>query len=166
MISDSTYEAIWDGLLEVCRYRRYAILCERKYRRLANTFRFALAISGIGTLASLVEIFEFLPAESISIFGTLISVFIVADLIFNPSKVAAQLTIINSKLSNFEGEYREIWEKTRANLIDDSEALERKSQLMQEIDDVCSLVDISVNDKYSEIAQTEAFQTEEARYAS
>lgn len=96
MISDSAYEVIWDGLLEVCRFRRYAFLCERKYRQLANPFRFALAISGIGTLTSLVEIFEFLPVKSIAIFGVLISVMAVLDLIVNPSKISAQLTIINS----------------------------------------------------------------------
>lgn len=165
MISDSTYHEIWDGLLEVCRIRRYSILCERKYRRLASAFRFALAISGVGALASLVEIFAFLPVNTIAFFGMLISVLIVLDLIINPSKTAAQLIFVNSMLSDLEDQYRELWEESKENLIADSEALGRKSQIMQEITRICSFVDISVNNKLSKKAQTEAFQTEKARYA-
>lgn len=165
MVSGSTYHEIWDGLLEVSRCRRYYELCERKYRRLASAFRIALAVSGIGALASLVEIIVFLPANTISLFGMLISVLIVLDLTMNPSKTGAQLIIVNSMLSDLEDRYRKLWEKAKEGLITDSEALDRKSQLMQELTRVCSFIDISVNDKLSQKAQTEAFQTEEARYA-
>ena len=165
MISDSTYHDIWDGLLEVCRIRRYSILCERKYRRLASAFRFALAISGIGALASLVEIFEFLPVNTIALFGMLISVLIILDLIMNPSKTAAQLIIVNSMLSDLEDQYRKLWEESKGNLITDSEALNKKSQIMQELIRVSSFVELSANEKLSKKAQTDAFQTEEARYA-
>ena len=166
MISDSTYHDIWDGLLEVCRVRRYSILCERKYRRLASAFRFALAISGIGALASLVEIFEFLPVNTIALFGMLISVLIILDLTINPSKTAAQLIIVNSILSELEDQYRRLWEESKRDLITDSEALSKKSQIMQEVSRVSSFVDISVKDNLNKKAQTEAFRTEEARYAS
>ena len=165
MISDSTYHDIWDGLLEVCRVHRYFILCESKYRRLASAFRFALAISGIGALASLVEIFEFLPVNSIVLFGMLISVLIIFDLIINPSKTAAQLVIVNSMLSDLEDQYRKLWEESKRDLIADSEALGKKNQIMQEISRVSSFVNISVNDKLNQKAQSEAFRTEEARYA-
>ncbi len=165
MISDSTYHDIWDGLLEVSRYRRYYLLCERRYRRLASIFRFALAISGIGVLASLLEFFEFFPIDTISLFAILISVLIALDLIINPSKTAAQLILVNSMLSDLENQYRKLWEESKAHLIADNVALTRKSQIMQEISQVCSFVDLSVSDKLNEKAQLEAFQTEEARYA-
>ena len=165
MISDSTYHDVWDGLLEVSRYRRYYQLCERKYRRLASVFRFALAISVIGVLASLLEIFEFFSINTISLFGILISVLIALDLIINPSKNAAQLIVVNSMLSDLENQYRKLWEESKAQLIADNIALTKKSQIMQEIDRVCSFVDLPVSDKLNEKAQLEAFQTEEARYA-
>ena len=165
MISDSTYHAIWDGLLEVSRYRRYYQLCEHKYRRRASTFRFMLAISGIGALASLLELFEFLPVNTISLFGVLISVLVVLDLIINPSKTAAQLIIVNSMLSDLEDQYRKLWEESKSQNIADNVALARKGQIMQDISRVCSFVDLSVSDRLNEKAQTEAFQTEEARYA-
>ena len=165
MISDSTYHAIWDGLLEVSRCRRYYELCELKYQRLASAVRIALAISGIGVLASLLEIFVFLPTNTISLFGMLILVLIVLDLAINPSKIGAQLIIVNSMLSDLEDRYRNLWEEAKAGLIADSEALGRKSEFMQELTRVCSFVDISVDDRLSKKAQTEAFQTEEARYA-
>ena len=165
MISDSTYHAIWDGLLEVSRCRRYSELCELKYQRRASAFRIALAISGIGALASLLEIFVFLPTNTISLFGMLILVLIVLDLTVNPSKIGAQLIIVNSMLSDLEDRYRNLWEEAKADLIADSDALGRKSQYMQELTRVCSFVDVSVDDKLSRRAQIEAFQTEEARYA-
>ena len=165
MISDSTYHEIWDGLLEVCRVHRYSILCKQKYQRLAMVFRFLLAISGIGVLASLIEFFYFLPASTIVLFGILISVLIILDLIIQPSKTAAQLIIVTSMLSDLEGNHRKLWEEVKADLISDKEALSKKNQIMLELRRVSSLVEINVNDKYNEIAQTEAFQTEEARYA-
>ena len=133
MISDSTYHDIWDGLLEVSRIRRYYILCESKYRRLAAVFRIVLATSGVGVLASLVDIFEFLPANTIAIFGMLISILIILDLIISPSKTAAQLTIVNSMLNELEDQYRELWEKTKGYQVTDSQALDKKSQVMSEI---------------------------------
>ena len=140
-------------------------LCELKYQRLASAVRIALAISGIGALASLLEIFVFLPTNTISLFGMLILVLIVLDLTVNPSKIVAQLIIVNSMLSDLEDRYRNLWEEAKADLIADSDALGRKSQYMQELTRVCSFVDVSVDDKLSRRAQIEAFQTEEARYA-
>ena len=165
MISDSTYHDIWDGLLEVSRVRRYYILCESKYRRLAAVFRIALAISGVGVLVSLGEVFEFLPVNTIALFGGLISILIIFDLIINPSKTAAQLTVVNSMLNELEDQYRALWEETKGNLVTDSQALDKKNQIVQEISRITSFVEFSVDDKLSEKAQTEAFQTEEARYA-
>lgn len=165
MVSDSTYHDVWDGLLEVSRYQRYYILCERRYKRYSDIIRSLLAISGVGTLASLIEIFEFLPVNTISLFGLLISVLIVLDLTINPSKTSAQLAIVNSMFCELEDQYRVLWEETKGGLIADREALNRKNQFMEEITRLSSFVDISVNEKYNGIAQTEAFQTEEARYA-
>ena len=165
MISDSTYHAIWDGLLEVCRIRRYFLLCERKYRRFASVFQIALAFSCVGVLVSLVEIFNFLPANTTSLFAILILVLMALDVNFNPSKVAAQLICVNSMLTELEDEYRELWAEAKGSLIADGEALDRKLQIMQKVSRVCSFVDVSVDDKLNRRAQIEAFQTEEARYA-
>ena len=165
MISDSTYHAIWDGLLEVCRIRRYSILCERKYQRFASAFQIALAFSCVGVLVSLVEIFNFLPVNTTSFFAILILVLMALEVILNPSKVAVQLICVNSMLSELEDEYRELWAQAKGNLIADGEALDRKCQIMQKVSRACSFADVSVDNKLNRRAQIEAFQTEKARYA-
>ena len=54
-VSGATYNAVWDGLLEVARARRYFAAQERRLERLVNALRFVLALSGVGAVASLVD---------------------------------------------------------------------------------------------------------------
>lgn len=162
MVSNTVYTDIWDGLLDVARIIRYFSLREKQFQRWSRAIRGVLAAAGIGATMTVVKL---VPNEFISITGCVIVVVIIVDLLIDPSKTVTQLKIVNIRLSKLEEQYRTLWEKARCHQVTDDSALEEKQRILLEMKEICSLVDIQIDDKICEAAQIQAFQTEERRYA-
>ncbi len=162
MLSDSVYRDIWDGLLEVARATRYFSLLEQRCNKQKNVIRWLFVTVGCGIAAAL---FGLVPMSAIPILFAFIIVLSIVDFLINPSKHTAQLNIANPQLSNLEEQYRHLWEKARSGLVTDEVALNEKQRIMLEMKQICSFIDIGVNDKLNQIAQVEAFEVEEKRYA-
>jgi len=162
MVSQAVYSDIWDGLLDVARIIRYFSLREKQFQRLSWGVRAVLALTGVGAA---VTIFGFFPNELVSIVSCVIVAVVVFDLLIDPSKTVTQLKIVNMQLSKLEEQYRSLWEKAKADLITDAEAVNEKQRILLEMKEISSLVDIGIDEKINQIAQEEAFRTEENRYA-
>lgn len=162
MVSSATYHAVWDGLLEVARAVHYFSAIERRYRRPAFGIRFVLALSGCGSVASLLVSSPVLA----SISGALVTALVILDLLWDCSKRTAQLKIVNNNLAGLEREYRSLWTKVRNGSIDDSEAIQRSDLLNARLIQIASDSDVSGDDKISQKAQERAFKVEEQRYAA
>ncbi len=162
MVSNSVYCDVWDGLLEVARIIRYYSLRTKQYQMQRCLVRSGVAFAGVGATATALD---FVPNDVMSFIGIFIVALIIADLLIDPTKTVTQLKIVNFQLSKLEEQYRYLWERARTDLITDEEALREKQRILLEMNEISSFVDIQINDKINEIAQKEAFQTEENRYA-
>ncbi len=163
MVSDQTYESIWDGLLEVTRVVRYFAILESKCRRRSNLVRLVLGVSGCGAFASA---FNLLPEMSMAIFGASVSILVIYDFVFDPTRNLIQLNLVNSQLSEIEIKYRSLWERTRSGAESEEDALEKKEKIMLQMNNIASRCDHKLDSKVIEAAQEEAFKVEETRYAT
>ncbi len=161
MVSSSTYHAVWDGLLEVSRARHYFAAQESRLEWRAFALRFALALSGLGAVASLVESFEWLAPVS----GVAITALVIVDLLWDGTTKIAQLKVVNRDLAALETMYRSFWDETRNGSITDQEALPRKNELLAALNQVAANVDVVARKKIIQQAQEDAFKVEQQRYA-
>ncbi len=166
MISDSVYHSVWDGLLEVARINRYFSILERKYRLHSNLIRGTLAASGAGAFASAFNILPFYSEITTAIFGGVIALLVIYDLVAEPTQQHIKLKVVNRRLSDLEIEYRSFWDKVRTGALSDAEAIETKEQMMLRFSNAVDFCDLKIDDKASLIAQTEAFEVEQTRYAT
>ena len=161
MVSEVTYQAVWDGLLEVSRARHFYFDQERRHKNINFILRFLLAMSGIGAFASIWDIHELVGPTA----GTLISALVIIDLLGNFTTRLAQLKIVNLDLASLEQDYRNFWDDTRNGTISNKEASENKKVLMMRLNMIASNVDITASDKILQRIQEDAFRAEEVRYA-
>ena len=160
-ITDTTYQSVWDGLLEVSRARFYYEDRENSLSWRVKPLRFALALAGVGAMASLVEHFEQIGP----IAGFAMTALVILDLLWNDTTRLAQLKLVNRDLAALETEYRDIWEKARNGTISDKEAQNSKQELLQNLNRITSDVDVMATKKTRKKIQEYAFKAEEKRYA-
>ena len=120
--SGATYNAVWDGLLEVARARRYFAAQERRLERLVNALRFVLALSGVGAVASLVDSLPLALAVPLPL-GWLAPV-------SGGAVRVARLKVANVELAGLETGYRSFWEKTWNGAFSDGEAQSMKDEML------------------------------------
>ncbi len=162
MVSSATYHAVWDGLLEVSRARHYFSAREKGLARGTFAIRFALALAGVGAMASLQESFGWLAPVS----GGAITALVILDLLWDGTTRLAQLKIVNRDLDTLETSYRAFWDQTRNGTIADQEANAKKDELLTTLNQITSNVDIAINERAVQQAQERAFAVEEQRYAT
>ncbi len=166
MISDHIYHSVWDGLLEVARITRYFAIVEKKYRLHSNIIRWILAASGVGAFASAFDFLPFIPEVGTAIFGGMIGLIVIYDLVVEPTQQHIKLKVVNRQLSDIEIEYRSLWDEVRSGALSDAEANNIKEQVMLRLSNAVDFCDLRIDDKANSIAQTEAFEVERARYAT
>lgn len=161
MITEATYRAVWDGLLEVSRARYYYTEMERSFSRSVFCLRLALAIAGVGVFASLFELFE-----QIRLFaGIAITILVVIDLLWDGTSTLAKLKLLNQDLTDLENEYRHIWEETLNRNMSDKDVRAEKKSLLETMNKIASKVDITPKGKIVVKTQESAFNAEKVRYA-
>ena len=110
MVSAPTYNSAWDRLLEIARARHYFAAQEKKFRRIAFSIRFVLAMAGCWGVASLIYPLEWL----LPYIGTAVTVLVIFDLLWDGLKRYSQLQVVNTELADLEVEYRAFWDSIRA----------------------------------------------------
>jgi len=160
-ITDTTYQSVWDGLLEVSRARYYYEDREHSLSWRAKSLRFALALAGVGAMASLLEYFEQIGPYA----GIAMAALVIIDLLWNDTTRLAQLKLVNRDLATLETKYRDIWEKTRNSSISDEEAQTSKQVLLESLNRITADVDVMATWKTRKRIQEYAFTAEVKRYA-
>jgi hypothetical protein len=161
-MNTSTYNAVWDGLLEVARAREYYFMQERRFQKHVYAVRFSLAVFGCGAVASLLDSFSWLAAVS----GAAIAFLVIIDLLWDGTTRLSQLKVVNQSLSNLEVDYRLFWDRVRSGDIEGHDALEKREALLKALVEIASSVDIEANEKIRQEAQEHAFEAEAVRYAT
>ncbi|MCY4242423.1 MAG: hypothetical protein OXD36_11835 [Rhodobacter sp.] len=169
--SGATYNAVWDGLLEVARARRYFAAQERRLERLVNALRFVLALSGVGAVASLVDSLPLALAVPLPlgwlapVSGAAVAALVIVDLSWGGAVRVARLKVANVELAGLETGYRSFWEKTRNGAFSDGEAQSMKDEMLDALNRIAAHVDVTPNDSIVLRTQDAAFTAEEQRYA-
>ncbi len=170
-VSGATYNAVWDGLLEVARARRYFAAQERRLERLVNALRFVLALSGVGAVASLVDSLPLALAVPLPlgwlapVSGAAVAALVIVDLSWGGAVRVARLKVANVELAGLETGYRSFWEKTRNGAFSDGEAQSMKDEMLDALNRIAAHVDVTPNDSIVLRTQDAAFTAEERRYA-
>ena len=161
-VSKVTYGAVWDGLLEVSRARHYFAAHENGLACQTFVLRFALALAGVGAMASLVQSLVWLAPIS----GAAVAALVILELLWDGTTRVAQLKTANRELAALDTRYRAFWDEIRNGAIADQEANERKNELLATLNRIASNVDIAAKEKFVQQAQERAFKGEELRYAT
>ena len=162
MKNTATYNAVWDGLLEVARAKQYYYEQEKRLHRPVRALRFALAFFGCGTVASLIDSLSWLAPVS----GVAIASLVIIDFLWNGTTRLSQSKIINVLLADLELEYRTLWERVRSGNVEDSSILDEKEALLERLNHIAATADIEVDEKIIQQAQERAFAGEALRYAA
>ncbi len=171
-VSGATYNAVWDGLLEVARAGRYFAAQERGLERWVNALRFVLALAGAGALASLVDSLPLALAVPLPlgwlapVSGAAVAALVIVDLYWGGAPRVAQLEVANVGLAGLETRYRSFWEKTRNGAFADGKAQSMRDKMLDALNRIAAHVDVTPNDRIVLRTQDAAFTAEEQRYAA
>lgn len=161
-VSSKTYEAIWDGLLDVARARYYYAEVERWLQYPVWSIRFLLAASGTGAFVSIIGSWTWLTA----VFGAAVPILVIVDLLLDGTKRLAQVQAVNAGLTKLHEDYRALWEDVRNNAMEDHQALEEKKRLLATMTRTTEIADVWVIDRINRTASEHAYKVEAARYVT
>ncbi len=165
MASDQTRIQVWDDLLEIARVSRYFDALRGRYVRWRNAVRAVLALSGIGAIASLVDLVSWaaLPEVLVAVVGAVV----VLDLIVDPATTVAKLTVVCTSMEKHEIAIRLLWQRIAAEDGTTDEAIQvAASEIMKAAHETASLVDIPTHPRLNARCADTAYKVEAHRYAS
>ena len=163
MVSSRTRDYVWQGLLDMARYRRYYGFLERRYRYRFYAVRFLLGVAGVGAAAPLIDV---VPDSLTAFAGVAVVVLVIWDLVCDYGERLAFLSVAVERLDELEMQYRSLWEKLDEERLDDEQARVRMDDLGKAALDAVRGVRISLDDKLNDESQANAFRAEENRYAA
>ena len=163
MVSSRTRDHVWQGLLDMARYRLYYGSLERRYRYRFHAVRFLLAAAGVGAAAPLID----MAPDSLTAFaGVAVVALVIWDLVCDYGEKAAFLGVAVERLDELEMGHRSLWEELDEERLDDEQARMRMTDLHKAALDAVRGVRISLDDKLNDECQANAFKIEENRYAA
>ena len=88
------------------------------------------------------------------------------DLVVDPGKTAAMLGSVSKEFTDFETEYRNLWESVYADRIAEDEAVSRSEDIMRRAAAASNRLDIHTDNKTNERCAVAAYEAEANRYAA
>lgn len=171
MVSSRTRDHVWQGLLDMARYRLYYGSLERGYRNKFYAVRFLLAVAGVGATVPLIDgavvpPIDMVPDWLTAFAGVAVVVLVIWDIVFDYGEKAALLGVAVERLDELEMEHRSLWEELDEERLDDEQARMRMTDLHKAALDAVRGIRISLDDKLNDECQANAFKIEENRYAA
>lgn len=148
MVSDRAREQIWDSLLEIAQASRYFDALRTRYARWRNAVRTALALSGIGALASLIDLVSSPVLAEVLVAA--VAAIVVLDLILDPATVTAKLTVVCTNMEQRELAIRHLWQSiTTEDGWTDGQALAASSDILKAAHEAASIIDVPTHQRLS-----------------
>lgn len=128
MITDQARNEVWQEIYDATRLIRYYSALLVRYRRYYWWTRIALLASGTAGVAAF---FELLPSFFNLVFGALIALVIVVEVVVNLSNQVTVLQTTIRDCTELEGEWRDLWHRINREDISENETWEKIRQLSQ-----------------------------------
>ena len=161
-MNTATYNAVWDGLLQVSYARQYYYEQEKKLHVRVHALRGALGISACGAVACLFVAISWLGPAC----GFAMACLVIVDFHWGGTLRLSQVQSVNMLVQRLEADYRHLWERVRRGDLEDQYIHAEKDILMKRLIDITVIADVSPDEKIRHAAQENAFATEAARYAA
>ena len=163
MVSNHARDQVWDSLLEIAQASRYFDALRTRYARWRNVVRVALALSGVGALASLIGLVSSPTlAEAMVAF---VAAIVVLDLIIDPATVTAKLTVVCTSLEQRELAIRHLWQSIATEKEwTDKQALAASSDILKAAHEAASTIDVPTHQRLSNQCAAVAYAAELQRH--
>ena len=162
MVSTSTRNDVWQGLLDIARYVRYYDALRVRQKRCQIVLTGLLGLSATSALATLIE---YVPDIVVALAGATIGSAVVLNFILRPQEKAEKLHHAVLDLNHLQEELRKLWSDINAERIEDREAASQLVNLTHKIIEVTGKLDFSVDNKLNQRCTETAYAVEVDRYA-
>ena len=163
MLNDATRNLVWQGQLDVVRLARYYGALEQKYRRKHKGVRYTLSLAAVVTALPLIPA---VPGTVASVAGICVVGLVVWDLVHGYGGKVAALRVAVEGLNELAERHRSLWDEVNDDSVDERQARDRAEALRVASLNLLRGIDIETDTALNERCQSEAFESEQQRYAA
>ena len=163
MLNDATRNLVWQGQLDMVRLARYHGALEHKYRRKHKWVRYTLGLAGVVTALPLIPA---IPGTVASVAGICVVALVVWDLVHDYGRKVAALRVAVEGLNELAERHRSLWDEVNDDSLDERQARERAEALRVASLNLLRGMDVETDTALNERCQSEAFESEQQRYAA